>query len=108
MKQARSPRRPRSNTIKGEQMKRLKMLRAAVVGAVALSGLILVASASAGGVLCSNQQNPCEMMNRWPAFTNLHFTLKAGTAFVLADTEENALDKCNGSTIKSIVRFNPD
>jgi hypothetical protein len=89
-------------------MKRLKMLGAAAVGTVALSGLILVASASAGGVLCSAQETPCAMAKKWPVATNLDFTLKPGTAFVLTETGGETLDQCNGSTIKSKVLFNPD
>jgi hypothetical protein len=87
-------------------MKYLKMLGLAAVAAAALTALIGVGSASAlGGAICSTATTPCS--SKWPAGTEMEFSLKSGGSARLTTTEGSTLDTCTSSTVSGTLTSNP-
>jgi hypothetical protein len=88
-------------------MKYVKTLGLAAVAALALMALVGAGTASAKeGVLCSTASDPCN--SKWAVGTVIDFSLEKGTSASLTDTNGNTLDTCTESTVKGVLKANPD
>jgi len=88
-------------------MKYLKMLGLAVVAAAALMAFVGAGTAMAEkGVVCSVTTSPCT--SKWPAGTELDWSLVANTSAKLVDTKGNVLDTCTKSTVQGELTENPN
>ena len=87
-------------------MKHLKMLGLAFAAAAALMALAGTGTASAGGVLCKEQNPVCA--NKYAINTVFDFSLKAGTSSRFKLTDGTQIKACGTSTWKSELTANPD
>lgn len=78
-------------------MRYVKTLAATAVAAAALLAAFGTGTASAAGVICSTETNPCT--SKWPNGTSLAFSLASGTSAKFTTTEGTVLDTCTGGTI---------
>lgn len=80
-------------------MKYLKILALAAAAALALTALLGAGSASAT-VLCKTYVTPCPAAWDYPAGTEIHASLAAGSSATLRDTSGKTLKTCTDSTLK--------
>jgi len=83
-------------------MKCLKMLGLAAVAAMALTTFVGAGTASAT-VLCSTNASPCPAGQKWPAATELRFTVAPGNPGIWKDTAGNVLAQCPEGEIRGVI-----
>jgi hypothetical protein len=90
-------------------MKPVKMFGLAVVMAIALTAAVGPGTASAGGVFCEIQQNPCPEVVKWAKNKLLDFNLEAGTHATVTNLAGTVTyNSCPWSTFETKVVENPD
>jgi hypothetical protein len=90
-------------------MKPVKMLGLAVVVAIALTAAVGPGTASAGGVLCEVQQNPCPEAAKWAKNKLMDFNLEAGTHATVTNLAGTVTyNSCPWSTLETKVIENPN